>query len=37
MERITIDNIEHEIEELLERGTMCCGDLEQFNILCEAM
>ena len=37
MERITIENIEHELTELLEHGTMCCGDLEKFNILCDAM
>lgn len=37
MEHITVANIEKEIEDLLENGSCCFGNLERLNTLCEAM
>lgn len=37
MKNINIENIEHEIMELVENAPMTCANLERFNILSEAM
>lgn len=37
MSRITIPNIEHEMQELLEKGWMCIEDLKKLVLLGEAM
>ena len=34
---ITLDCVEHEIDELMDKGEMCLEHLERFNVLCEAM
>ena len=37
MKHITIENIEHEMEELLDNAPLTCGNLEKFVLLARAM